>query len=94
MEIIPLDAVNADGRVAAPRVSHVETDIRTRFHSPYSTPTERADSLRMANHVDSYGGSSANTHIDPATVTAYTYRDIEATRQVPYADINFVWPSA
>jgi hypothetical protein len=94
MEIIPLNAVNADGRVAAPRVSHIETDIRTRFHSPYSTPTERADSFRMASHVDCYGGVGVNTLVNPASVTAFSFRDIDSVSQVPFADINFVWPSA
>lgn len=94
MEIIPAGAVNSDGRVAAPAVSHVETDIRVRFHSPRCTPTERADSLRMANHVDCYGGSTVNTMVSPATTTAFSYRDAAVASQALYADVNFVWPSA
>lgn len=94
MEIIPAGSVNADGRTAAPKVSHIETDIRTRFHHPRCTATERADSYRMALNVDGYGGATANTTNSPHSVTAYLFRDIASGSQVPYGDIQYVWPSA
>lgn len=94
MEIIPAGAVSADGRTAAPKVSHIETDVRTRFHHPRSISTERADSYRMATHLDMSGHATANTGVSPSPVTAYLYRDITSAHQVPYGDINYVWPSA
>lgn len=94
MAIIPANAVNADGRTAAPQVDHVETDIRVRFHSPYSNATERADSLRLANHLDIGATSSAGSFINPAQATAFVYRDGAAANQLPYGDVNYVWPSA
>lgn len=94
MEIIPAGAVNSDGRVAAPKVSHVETDIRTRLHSPRSTPTERANSLKMGCHIDAGAGSTAGQSASPASATAYYWRDIGSYYVAPYADINYVFPSA
>lgn len=94
MKIIPAGAVSADGRTAAPEVSHYETDIRTRFHSPFSTLTERADSYRMATHIDMSGNATVNGGVAPNVVTANIYRDIAVANQVPYADLNYVWPSA
>lgn len=94
MEIIPSGAVNSDGRTAAPKVSHYETDVRTRYHSPRSNPTERADSLRMANHVDVGAAATAAQGSAPWGSTANSYRDLTSTYQAPYADIYSVWPSA
>ncbi|MFZ6846584.1 hypothetical protein, partial [Undibacterium sp. RuTC16W] len=94
MRIIPAGAVSADGRVAAPEVSHVETDIRTRFHHPLSTATERADSLRMGNHADCSGNAAANAGVNAQNNVANNYRDVGANFQIPYADVNYVWPSA
>lgn len=94
MEIIPAGAVNADGRTAAPAVSHVETDIRTRYHHPRSTATERADSLKMATHVDVGASSGAGGGLGVTSTTAFAWRDVTASFQIPYGDINYVWPSA
>lgn len=94
MEIIPSGAVNADGRTASPKVSHIETDVRTRFHHPRCTATERADSYRMASHVDISGSATANACVVTATTAADTFRDVASTFQVPYGDVNYVWPSA
>lgn len=94
MEIIPANAVNSDGRVAAPLVSHVEKDVRIRFHHPRCTATERADSLRIANHIDAYGGSTAGGGTFAGSSTPYIYRDVVAAQQTLYGDVNYVWPSA
>lgn len=94
MAIIPAGSVNSDGRTATPVVDHVETDIRVRYHHPLSTPTERADSLKMGNYIDASGHVTAGSTMSAATATANTYRDVTAAYQVPYGDINFVWPSA
>lgn len=94
MEIIPAGSVNADGRTAAPAVSHIETDIRTRLHHPLSTATERADSLRMGSHLDCGGAAAPNTILGAGGATAFTFRDTASTNQIPYGDVNFVWPSA
>lgn len=93
MEIIPNGAVNADGRTAAPAVSHVETDIRTRYHHPRSTATERADSLKMATHVDA-GAGGPGQGLGITGAVAYAWRDVASNYQIPYGDINYVWPSA
>lgn len=94
MEIIPAGAVNSDGYVATPKVSHVETDIRTRLHSPRSTPTERANSLKMGCHIDAGANSTAGSALSVASPTAYVWRDAGASSTVPYADIQYVFPSA
>lgn len=94
LEIIPAGAVNSDGRVASPAVSHVETDIRTRFHHPLSNATERADSMRMGSHLDCSGHATVNTYLGPGAPTANIFRDVLPGYQVPYSDINLVWPSA
>lgn len=91
MKIIPAGAVNADGRVAAPDVSHVDTDIRVRLHSPLTTATERADSLKMANYVDCSGHATAGSFLSPASTTANTYRDASSAYRFVYGDVNLVW---
>lgn len=95
MEIIPPGAVNSNGYVATSKVSHVETDIRTRLHSPRSTPTERANSLKAGTHVDIGAGSAVGAAVLGITgAPANAWRDAANTYAVPYADINYVWPSA
>lgn len=94
MEIIPAGSVNSDGRTAAPAVSHVETDIRTRFHHPLSNATERADSLKMGTNLDASGHVTAATGLSPTVVTANAWRDAASAYQLVYGDVNFVWPTA
>jgi len=94
MEIIPSGAVNSNGYVATPKVSHVETDIRTRLHSPRSTPAERANSLKMGCHIDTGAGATAGLAIGATTPTAYVWRDVGVGNVAPYADVNYVFPSA
>lgn len=94
MEIIPSGAVNSNGYVASPKVSHVETDIRTRLHSPRSTPAERANSMKLGCHVDTGAGATAGQALSSGSPTANTWRDAASSYVVPYADINYVYPSA
>lgn len=94
MAIIPAGSVNSDGRTAAPAVDHVETDIRVRYHHPNSTATERADSLRLGSHIDIGATTTAGGGVGPASTTPYAFRDIPSANQVPYGDINYVWPNA
>lgn len=94
MAIIPAGSVNADGRTAAPAVDHVETDIRVRYHHPMSNASERADSLRMGNYIDSSGHVTAGNTMAPSAAAASTYRDVISAYQIVYGDVNFVWPSA
>lgn len=94
MEIIPSGAVNSNGYVASPKVSHVETDIRTRLHSPRSTATERANSLKVGCHIDIGAGSTAGQGANAYSATASVWRDLPSSYPVPYADINYVYPSA
>lgn len=94
MAIIPAGSVNSDGRTATPAVDHIETDIRVRYHHPLSNATERADSLKMGTYIDCSGHATPGTIRSPASAIANEYRDTPAAFQVPYGDINYVWPSA